>query len=52
MSDSVELRQQGDPTLPALIYLPGLHGDWTLVGSFRRASKAGSALSSWRIRAP
>ena len=37
MSDSVELRQQGDPTLPALIYLPGLHGDWTLVGSFRRA---------------
>lgn len=22
---------------PALIYLPGLHGDWTLVGSFRKA---------------
>ena len=23
--------------LPTLVYLPGLHGDWTLVGSFKRA---------------
>jgi pimeloyl-ACP methyl ester carboxylesterase len=27
----------GDSSLPTLIFLPGLHGDWTLVGSFRRA---------------
>lgn len=37
MSDRLELRVHGPATLPALIYLPGLHGDWTLVGSFRRA---------------
>jgi len=27
----------GDASLPTLIYMPGLHGDWTLVGSFRHA---------------
>jgi len=27
----------GEASLSTLIYLPGLHGDWTLVGSFRRA---------------
>jgi len=31
------MRVHGDAALPALIYLPGLHGDWTLVGSFRHA---------------
>ena len=31
------MRAHGDPALPALVYLPGLHGDWTLVGSFRAA---------------
>ncbi len=31
------MRVYGDAALPTLIYLPGLHGDWTLVGSFRRA---------------
>ena len=31
------VRVHGGCSLPALIYLPGLHGDWTLVGSFRRA---------------
>ena len=31
------MRVYGDGSLPTLIYLPGLHGDWTLVGSFRRA---------------
>ena len=25
------------PSLPALVYLPGLHGDWTLIGGFRHA---------------
>jgi pimeloyl-ACP methyl ester carboxylesterase len=37
MSEKLELRIHGDPSLPTLIYLPGLHGDWTLIGSFRRA---------------
>jgi len=35
--EQLELRVQGDATQPTLVYLPGLHGDWTLVGSFRRA---------------
>ena len=33
----METRIYGDASLPTLIYLPGLHGDWTLIGSFRRA---------------
>ena len=37
MSDKLELRVHGEASLPTLIYLPGLHGDWTLVGNFRRA---------------
>ena len=32
------MRVYGPPTQqPTLIYLPGLHGDWTLVSGFRRA---------------
>jgi len=37
MIEKLELRIRGDAALPTLIYLPGLHGDWTLVGSFCRA---------------
>jgi pimeloyl-ACP methyl ester carboxylesterase len=37
MTETLELRVHGDAALPTLVYLPGLHGDWTLVGSFRRA---------------
>jgi pimeloyl-ACP methyl ester carboxylesterase len=37
MSEKVEIRIHGGPSKATLIYLPGLHGDWTLVGSFRRA---------------
>ena len=37
MTEKLEMRVHGDAALPTLIYLPGLHGDWTLVGSFRRA---------------
>jgi pimeloyl-ACP methyl ester carboxylesterase len=37
MSEKLEMRVHGDASLPTLIYLPGLHGDWTLVGSFRQA---------------
>ena len=38
--DTLQIRIHGDPTKPTLIYLPGLHGDWTLVSSFRAAIKA------------
>jgi pimeloyl-ACP methyl ester carboxylesterase len=37
MAEELQLRIHGDASLPTLIYLPGLHGDWTLIGSFRHA---------------
>jgi pimeloyl-ACP methyl ester carboxylesterase len=37
MEEQHQLRVHGDASQPTLIYLPGLHGDWTLVGSFKRA---------------
>jgi pimeloyl-ACP methyl ester carboxylesterase len=37
MSQEVELRVHGGAALPTLVYLPGLHGDWTLIGGFRKA---------------
>jgi len=39
MSDwnDLQIRVHGDAGRPTLIYLPGLHGDWTLVSSFRVA---------------
>jgi pimeloyl-ACP methyl ester carboxylesterase len=37
MEEKLELRVYGDPSLPVLVYLPGLHGDWTLIGGFRAA---------------
>lgn len=40
MAEEIQIRIFGDPSLPTLIYLPGLHGDWTLVTSFRRALKS------------
>src|SRR5512143_2946717 len=39
--EKLQVRIHGDTSLPTLIYLPGLHGDWTLVSSFR-AAVAGS----------
>jgi len=36
MPEELQVRVHGDAALPTLIYLPGLHGDWTLVGDFRR----------------
>src|SRR5579863_7649236 len=35
--EQLQLRISSDASLPTLVYLPGLHGDWTLVGSFKRA---------------
>src|ERR1043166_6684251 len=37
MTQGVQMRVCGDGSLPTLVYLPGLHGDWTLVSSFRAA---------------
>ncbi len=36
-NDRLQLRVHGQANLPTLVYLPGLHGDWTLVSSFRAA---------------
>jgi pimeloyl-ACP methyl ester carboxylesterase len=37
MSEELQIRVHGHAAQPTLIYLPGLHGDWTLIGSFKRA---------------
>jgi len=37
MSEKVQMRVHGSSELPTLIYLPGLHGNWSLIGGFRRA---------------
>jgi pimeloyl-ACP methyl ester carboxylesterase len=37
MPESLQIRIHGDASLPTVVYLPGLHGDWTLVGGFRTA---------------
>jgi pimeloyl-ACP methyl ester carboxylesterase len=37
MFEELQIRIHGDNTLPTLVYLPGLHGDWTLIGRFRDA---------------
>ena len=39
MTEELQIRVHGDTSLPTLVYLPGLHGDWTLVSSFRAALK-------------
>jgi pimeloyl-ACP methyl ester carboxylesterase len=33
---TVEIRVHGRPGGPVVIYLPGLHGNWTLIGAFRK----------------
>src|SRR6266487_1927130 len=37
MTDDLKMRVHGEALLPTLVYLPGMHGDWTLVSSFRAA---------------
>ncbi len=37
MSEHLQLRIHGAAHLPTLVYLPGLHGDWTLAVGFRLA---------------
>src|SRR4051812_13616209 len=37
-AEEVQLRIHGDDRpRPTIVYLPGLHGDWTLIGRFRKA---------------
>jgi len=40
MSEELQVRVHGADSLPTLVYLPGLHGDWTLVGRFRKALRS------------
>ena len=42
VTESLQLRVHGVEASSTLIYLPGLHGDWTLLGPFR-AALGGSA---------
>jgi pimeloyl-ACP methyl ester carboxylesterase len=35
LTEELQIRVFGDPTLPTLVYLPGSHGDWTLIAGFR-----------------
>ena len=37
MPETLQIRIHSPAASPTLIYLPGLHGDWTLVGGFRQA---------------
>lgn len=37
IAERLKLRSHGDSALLTLIHLPGLHGDWTLLGPFRAA---------------
>ena len=36
IAESLQIRTCGSPEFPTLIYLPGLHGNWMLIGGFRR----------------
>jgi pimeloyl-ACP methyl ester carboxylesterase len=38
MSESLQLRVHDEGLEPMVVYLPGLHGDWTLLGGFRQAA--------------
>ena len=38
--ERLDLQIWGDSAQPTLVYLPGLHGDWTLVRSFRQRVSA------------
>ena len=37
MNEALQVRVHHAGARPTLIYLPGIHGDWTLAGRFRRA---------------
>ncbi|MCD6050094.1 MAG: hypothetical protein K0Q55_1497 [Verrucomicrobia bacterium] len=35
MEEPLQIRIHGSPTLPTLIYLPGTHGDWSIIAGLR-----------------
>ncbi len=35
VDEALEIRIHGSPTLPTLIYLPGTHGDWSIIAGLR-----------------
>ena len=35
--EELQCRVHGDASLPTLVYLPGIHADWTLMGGVRKA---------------
>lgn len=37
LTGEMQLRVYGEENLPTLIYLPGMHGDWTLIAALREA---------------
>lgn len=37
VTETLQLRFHSSAAAPTLLYLPGLHGDWTLLGPFRHA---------------
>jgi pimeloyl-ACP methyl ester carboxylesterase len=39
MREALQLHIEGAADLPTLVYLPGMHGDWTLVSGFGEAVK-------------
>jgi len=39
-NETVVVRVHGSSALPVLIYLPGIHCDWTLIASFRQRGAA------------
>ena len=36
MTEEIEMRVEGEAGRPVLIYLSGVHGDWTLIGNLSR----------------
>ena len=36
-AEKLQIRIHNPEVSPTLVYLPGLHGDWTLIGGFRKA---------------
>jgi pimeloyl-ACP methyl ester carboxylesterase len=37
MTEAIQIRVEGEDRLPTLIYLPGIHGDWTLITNLRQS---------------
>jgi len=37
MAQEIQIKIHGPETVPTLVYLPGIHGNWSLLGGFRRA---------------